>query len=95
MAATSSIEQMLIVDRVNGTPNLPAARAARISPSAHCMPVEPTGASATGMATSWPTSWVRVVRLSMLMATRCRNLIFWKSSSFALYVPSVQEPVST
>ncbi len=54
-AATSSIEQMLIVDSVNGMPNASAARAARISPSACCMPVRPVGAIATGIATSAPT----------------------------------------
>ena len=41
--ATSSIEQMLMVDSVNGMPNFLAARAARISPSACCMPVRPGG----------------------------------------------------
>ena len=51
-AATSSIEQMDMVDRQNGTPNFSAARAAWISPSACCMPVMPTGASATGMVTA-------------------------------------------
>ena len=39
--ATSSIEQMLMVDSVNGTPNSSAARAASISPSACCIPVRP------------------------------------------------------
>jgi peptidoglycan/LPS O-acetylase OafA/YrhL len=57
--ATSSIEQMLMVDSVNGMPNFLAARAARISPSACCMPVRPVGAIATGMATGWPTMVVR------------------------------------
>src|SRR5450830_1036116 len=51
LAAISSIEQMLMVDKVNGTPNFSAALAARISPSACCMPVSPVGASATGMLT--------------------------------------------
>ena len=54
-SATSSIEQMLIVESVNGTPNSSAAWAARISPSACCMPVMPVGASATGIATGSPT----------------------------------------
>ena len=82
-AATSSMEQMLIVDSVNGTPNFSAARAARISPSACCIPVRPTGESATGIATSTPTIVVRVLRLSMLTPTRCRSPIFAKSASFA------------
>ena len=38
-----------MVESVNGMPNFSAARAALISPSAICMPVEPTGAIATGM----------------------------------------------
>ena len=33
-----------MVESVNGTPNFSAARAARISPSACCMPVRPVGA---------------------------------------------------
>ena len=77
------MEQMLIVDSVNGMPNLRAALAARISPSACCMPVRPVGAIATGMATFWPTMVVSVERFSMLTATRWRNLIFWKSSLLA------------
>jgi hypothetical protein len=53
-AATSSIEQIDMVESVKGTPNFSAARAALISPSADCIPVSPTGASATGIATSCP-----------------------------------------
>jgi hypothetical protein len=48
--ATSSIEQIDMVESVKGTPNFSAARAALISPSADCMPQRPTGARATGMA---------------------------------------------
>jgi hypothetical protein len=83
LAATSSIEQMLIVESVNGTPNFSAARAPRISPSACCMPVSPVGAIATGMAASMPTIFVATLRPSMFTATRWRNLIARKSSSFA------------
>jgi len=54
LAATSSIEQMLIVDKVNGMPNFSAARAPRISPSACCRPVMPVGAIATALATGYP-----------------------------------------
>ena len=82
-AATSSIEQMLIVDSVNGTPKASAARAARISPSACCMPVRPVGAIATGMATSTPTMVVRVDRFCRFTATRCRSRMSRKSASFA------------
>ncbi len=53
-SATSSIEQIDMVDSVKGTPNFSAARAALISPSACCIPVMPTGASATGIDTGWP-----------------------------------------
>ena len=45
------MEQMLMVESVKGMPNFLAARAAKISPSACCMPVRPVGAMATGMAT--------------------------------------------
>ncbi len=72
-----------MVDKVNGTPNFWAARAARISPSACCMPVRPVGAMATGMATFWPTMVLAVLRFSMFTATRWRSLIFWKSLSLA------------
>ena len=65
-----------MVDKVKGMPNFLAARAARISPSACCMPVMPVGAIATGMLTFWPIMVVAVLRPSMLMATRWRNLIF-------------------
>jgi hypothetical protein len=82
-AATSSIEQMLIVDSVNGTPNAAAARAARISPSAHCIPVSPVGASATGIATSWPIIWVRSERCSRSIATRWRSFKRARSALFA------------
>ena len=85
---------MLIVESVNGTPNLSAARAARISPSACCMPVRPVGASATGIATSMPAIFVATLRPSMLTATRWRNLMSRKSASFARYVLSVQDPES-
>ena len=59
-----------MVDKQKGTPNFSAALAARISPSAYCMPVSPVGASATGILTSWPTIVVFVVRLVISTATR-------------------------
>ena len=68
-----------MVDSVNGMPNFSAARAALISPSADCMPVEPTGAMATGMATGWPSIVVARLRFSRFTATRWRSLIFSKS----------------
>ena len=79
----SSIEQMLIVDSVNGMPKRSAARAARISPSACCMPVRPVGAMATGIATFSPIIVLAIERFSMFTATRWRNLIRAKSSSLA------------
>jgi hypothetical protein len=93
-AATSSIEQMLIMLRVNGMPNFSAARAARISPSACCMPVSPVGAIATGIRTGVPAIVVASVRLSMSTATRWRSLIERKSLSLARYVLSVHDPES-
>ena len=65
--------------RERNAKRLLAARAARISPSACCMPVRPVGAIATGMDTSCPTMVV-VVRPSMFTATRWRNLMRWKSA---------------
>ena len=70
-----------MVESVNGTPNFSAARAARISPSACCMPVSPVGASATGIVTFSPIIVVSSERFSMLTATRWWNLIFWKAVS--------------
>ena len=78
-----------MVESVNGTPAFAAARAARISPSACCMPVRPGGASATGMATGWPIMVEASVRLVMSTATRCRSLMAAKSALLARYVPSV------
>ncbi len=72
-----------MVESVKGTPNSAAARAARISPSACCMPVRPVGAIATGIAISWPSMRVRSERPSMFTATRWRSLIAAKSSSLA------------
>ena len=75
---------MLIVESVKGIPIFLAARAAKISPSACCIPVMPVGAMATGIAAAWPIICEAVVRPSILTATRWRSLIFWKSLSFAL-----------
>ena len=74
---------MLIVDRVKGTPNCSAARAAAISPSGYCMPVRPTGASATGMLTGWPAISAASERSLMSTATRWRSRIDLKSASLA------------
>jgi len=73
--ATSSIEHMLMVDRVKGTPNSSAALAASISPSACCMPVKPVGASATGIFTFSPIIVVSSERPLMSTSTRWRSLI--------------------
>lgn len=67
--ATSSIEQIDIVDKVNGTPNFSAAFAALISPSGCCRPVNPTGANATGILTSLPSIFVLVERFEISTAT--------------------------
>ena len=92
LRATSSIEQIDMVLSVKGTPKSSAARAARISPSACCIPVSPTGASATGIATSRPAIVVFVDRPSMSTATRWRSRIRSKSVSFSRKVCSVQLP---
>ena len=78
-----------MVDRVKGTPNFSAARAALISPSAHCIPVMPTGASATGMETGWPTMVEAVVRPVMSTATFWRSRSCEKSLQFSRKVCSV------
>ena len=74
---------MLIVERQNGTPNASAACAARISPSACCIPVSPVGASPTGIATGSPTISEASERPAMSTSTRCRNRIRAKSASLA------------
>ena len=93
-SATSSIEQMLIVESVKGRPAASAARAAWISPFACCMPHMPVGASATGMPTSCPAIFVASERLSMSTRMRWRNFTLPKSDSFASYVERVHEPES-
>ena len=85
---------MDMVDRVKGMPNFAAARAARISPSACCMPVRPVGAMAAGIATGSPIMAVRVDRFDISTAIRCRSDIFSKSSQLARNVFSVQDPDS-
>ena len=65
-----------MVDKVKGIPNSFAARAAKISPSACCMPVSPVGAIARGIATRCPIMWLTVERFSMLIKIRWRSLIF-------------------
>ncbi len=82
-ATTSSIEQMLIVDKVNGTPAASAACAARISPSACCMPHSPVGASASGIDTACPARVVASERPLMSTITFWRSLTLAKSSSLA------------
>ncbi|MNL60034.1 hypothetical protein D3C87_1838090 [compost metagenome] len=81
--ATSSIEQMLIVESVKGTPKASAAWAASISPSACCMPVRPVGASATGIDTFWPIIVVASDRSVISTSTRWRSFTLAKSSSLA------------
>ena len=61
---------MLIVDKVKGTPALAAARAARTSPFAHCMPVRPVGANASGIAISRPSIVLLSDRWEKSIATR-------------------------
>ena len=88
-AATSSIEQIDMVDSANGTLNRSAARAARISPSACCIPVSPTGASPTGIATGRPTISDAIERLDMSTATFWRSFSRAKSVVFSRNVCSV------
>jgi hypothetical protein len=87
-AATSSIEQIDMVESVNGTPKRSAARAARISPSAQFKPVRPVGASATGMRASSPTMVMLVERRSTSMPTRWRSASNSRSARFARSVHS-------
>src|SRR5690349_21625785 len=89
------MEQMDMVESVNGTPNWFAARAARISPFAQLSPRRPTGASATGRVVSRPSRLVFVERLSTSMPTRCRRPIDSRSARLACKVPSLYEPRST
>ena len=95
LAATSSIEQMDMVESENGTPNFSAAFAARISPSAYIMPVKPVGAIATGIFTVSPIIVVSSVRLVISTSTRCWNLMGSKSRVLWCSVLSVHEPERT
>ena len=84
LAATSSIEQIDMVERQKGTPASSAAWAARISPSACCMPQKPVGARATGIDTGSPIISVARLRSVMSTSTRWRSRSFAKSLSLAL-----------
>ena len=64
-----------MVESEKGTPNFSAARAAKISPSACCMPVKPVGAMASGIFTSSPIILVARLRPSISTNTRWRNLM--------------------
>ena len=77
-----------MVDKVNGMPNFSAARAPSISPSAQLRPVSPTGAIATGIATSCPAIVLRVERWSTSIATRWRNCSASRSARLARSVAS-------
>ena len=83
------MEQTDIVDIVKGTPKAAAARAALISPSGDCMPQEPTGERATGMATFSPIIVLSVERPVRSRATRWRRRILAKSETFSRKVCSV------
>ena len=77
-----------MVESVYGTPNFSAARAASISPLAQLRPVSPTGASATGIDTSWPSIVERVERRSTSIATRWRKVSDSRSARLARSVAS-------
>jgi hypothetical protein len=72
-AATSSIEQIDMVDKQNGIPAACAARQAEISPSRNSMPQRPTGARANGSAAGSPRIVERVLRSATSIKTRWRN----------------------
>jgi L-lactate dehydrogenase (cytochrome) len=79
-----------LIDRAKAA----AARAAFISPSAHCIPVSPTGESATGIETSWPIMVEARLRPSMSTATRWRRRMASKSEELSRKVCSVHDPLS-
>jgi len=92
--ATSSIGQTDTVDRVNGTPRLSAARAACTSPRRAYMPVRPTGASATGIASFSPNSSVSRPRSAMSRSTRWRSAMSARSDTLRRSVCSAYAPPS-
>ena len=59
-----------VADRIVFTLRRSAACAARISPSACCIPADPVGASATGIATCWPIIVVVSERFAISTSTR-------------------------
>ena len=77
-----------MVDWQNWMPALCAARQAKISPSAYCMPAKPVGASASGIASSSPSTVVLRLRCDTSTSTRWRSLIARMSSTLASRVCS-------
>ena len=82
-SARSSIEQIDIVESVKGIPNFWAAFAICISPSAHIIPIKPTGAVIAGNFTFCPNKVLSSVRLSISTNIFCLNLIGLKSDTLS------------
>ena len=93
-AAMSSMEQMLIVDSVNGMPAWSAARTPVTSPRLENIPAMPTGASATGIATLRPASTVDVSTPETSRITCWRSFIEAKSARLPAIVSSSLAPPS-
>jgi len=93
-ARTSSMEQIDMVLRQNGTPAACAARAAWISPSRWNNPVSPVGASATGKFQRSPSTVVVVERFETSTMTRWRSVTARRSSRLRDQVNSSYEPRS-
>ena len=77
-----------MVDWQNWMPALCAARQARISPSACCMPASPVGASASGIDSCSPSTVVAMLRRETSTSTRWRSFTLAMSSILASRVCS-------
>ena len=87
-ARTSSMERVLSVDSVYGSPARAAARATASSPSGSAMRVKPVGASTSGYASGRPRSVDAMSTVSMPRSTRGRNVVAAKAASLAASVRS-------
>ncbi len=94
-AATSSIEQVAIVESVKGTPAAPAARAVASSASGWASPWAAIGAIASGSAVGVPSIVVDGSTTLTSTRTRGRTVRRRHASSFAARVASSPAPPAT
>jgi hypothetical protein len=93
-AATSSIERVLSVDSVYGSPARAAARATASSPSGSAMRLKPVGARTSGSGNVRPSSVVEGSTSPTSRSTRGRNVTAANAAALAAIVRSSSAPPS-